>query len=133
MLVRARRQQAIVGRLLNEFLVGLGLLFFALVGNLAILNSATDSSAHAALSARALELARGGMEELINNPKAAAAGPLEHRFGSEGQGAFQSTFYRKSWLVPLTGEMQGLNRVTVVVEWEDGSRAVRLERYVRES
>jgi len=117
------------GRLLSEFLVALALLFLTLGANLAILHSATKSSHAAALSARALELARDGMEQLIADPKRVISGPQSLGVGV-GKGAHvQAGFSRKAWLTPLG--KGGLGRATVTVEWDGGVHSVRLERYVR--
>ena len=120
------------GRLLSEFLVALGLLFLALTANLAILHSASKSSGDAARVNRALELARDGLESLIAQPGSLAA---ERRFGGDTKHDGQTSYLRKSRLIALSGELSGLARAIVEVEWNNGGRTqrVRLERYVRKT
>jgi hypothetical protein len=119
------------GRLLSEFLVGLALLFLVLGANLAILHRATKSSEEAALSARALELARDGMEEVIAKPGLAASKPLVSTFGAGKDEDFQEAFSRRISLKPFDSKNRQLMRATVTVEWDQGGRSIRLERYVR--
>ena len=113
------------GRLLGEFLVGLGLLFLALTADVAILHSASVASTRSATENEALELARNTMESVIAKPESVRK---EQTFEVDG-----TSFHRRVWLVPLQGDKQGLVQAVVELEWEraDKIQQVRLERYVR--
>lgn len=117
------------GRLLNEFLVSLGLFFLILTANLTVLNSASKSSSLAGATREALDLAREGLEEVIASPKAGAPYFREQTFSSKSGSVEGFTFNRTVKVTPLTGEMQGLSEAWVTVEWGQG-RKVKLERYV---
>lgn len=114
------------GRLLNEFLISLGLLFLILMGNLTVLNSASRSSSQAGATRRALDLARDGLEEAVAAP---VPGLRQHSFGSLRDEAEGYTFSRRVKVTPLSGPQEGLALVTVTVDWGRG-RTVALERYV---
>lgn len=114
------------GRLLNEFLISLGLFFLILTANLTVLNSASRSSAQAGATRQALDLARDGLEEAIAAP---TPGLREVNFGSRGKETNGFTFNRRVKVVPLAGPQQGLALATVTVDWGQG-RTVSLERYV---
>lgn len=117
------------GRLLNEFLVSLGLFFLILTANLSILNSAGKSSSLAGATREALDLARDGMEEVIASPQAGAPYYREQSFNSKSGSVEGFVFNRTVKVTPLTGEQQGLSQAWVTVEWGQG-RKVKLERYV---
>ena len=117
------------GRLLNEFLVSLGLFFLILTANLSILNSAGKSSSLAGATREALDLAREGMEEAIASPKAGALYFSEQTFNSRSGSVEGFVFNRTVKVTPLVGEQQGLSEAWVTVEWGQG-RKVKLERYV---
>ena len=119
------------GHLLSELLVSLGLLFFTLTAGLAILDSATRSSKEAAVRERALSLARSGIEKVIASPESERERHIRSRFGAGRNPSFETIYERDIWIRPLEGELFGLYRVVVDVEWGDGSQRVRLERYVR--
>ncbi len=114
-------------RLLNEFLVSLGLFFLILTAALVILGNASRSISNAAVTREALAIAREGMEELV-----ATASPdkpmlrQENFAGRENSASFQ----RMLRVTPLSGDSKGLALLRVVVEWEDSDRKIRLERYV---
>jgi len=112
------------GRLLGEFLVGLGLLFLALTANLAILHSASRASAHATTEEIALDLARNSMERVIADPDSVRNVQV---FEVEG-----TSYHQEVRLTPA-GEPTGLTVAVVELTWERGmgERQVRLERYVR--
>lgn len=115
------------GRLLNEFLISLGLFFLILTANLTILNSASRSSSQAGATREALDLARDGLEQAIAAP---SSGLREQGFSSRSGEIEGFTFTRKVKVVPLSGAQEGLALATVTVDWGRG-RTVRLERYVR--
>lgn len=116
------------GHLLSEFLVALGLLFLALVPNLAILNSATKSGQNAALSARGVYLLREGMELAIKDPKKFQNRVTAESFGVGMNRAYEDNFVRRITVAPDKGT--GLLLATVTVKLgKDGVESV-LERYV---
>ena len=119
------------GRLLNEFLVGLAMLFLALGANLAVLHTATNSTEKSVLTDRALEIAQSGMEELIASPQEAVGERLTATFGAGKGGDFDATFSRSAWITVLKDRSPHLARATVMVEWNEGDHSIRLERYVR--
>ncbi|MCA9780111.1 MAG: hypothetical protein KC800_25465 [Candidatus Eremiobacteraeota bacterium] len=125
MLCRTNRSRRQAGRLLGEFLVGLGLLFLALTADVAILHSASVASTRAASENEALDLARNSMESLIAAPQS-----LRKEQTLEVNG---TSFHRRVWLVPLQGDKNGLMQAVVELEWQraDKVQQVRLERYVR--
>lgn len=113
------------GRMLNEFLVSLGLLFILLIPDLALLDSAVTSSFRASSEDIALDIARDSMEVSI-----AELGSLPTKRNYEIAGM---TYNQSVRLVPLRGERAGLTLVVIAVEWNQGDRihSIRLERYVR--
>jgi hypothetical protein len=115
------------GRMLNEFLVSLGLLFILLVPDVAILSAAVTSSSRAASEDVALDMARNSMEASI-----AQLGSVTPKRSYEIDG---TSFSQSVRLVPLQGERAGLTLVVVSVEWVTGDKNhhIRLERYVRGS
>ena len=115
------------GRLLNEFLVSLGLFFLMLTAGLVILGSASESSSQATATGEATSLARETMEVMI-----ATASPNRPTLRQESFVGPESgvTFNRVSRLTPLSGDKARLAMLSVVVDWEGGKRKVRLERYV---
>ena len=125
MLCRTNRNHQRAGRLLGEFLVGLGLLFLALTADVAILHSASVASTRAASENEALDLARNSMESLIAAPQS-----LRKEQTLEVNGI---SFHRRVWLVPPQGDKRGLTQAVVELEWQraDKVQQVRLERYVR--
>ena len=124
-------RQRSFGRLLNEFLVSLGLLFLSMTASFAILNSATRSSEEAAVRERALSLARSGMEKIIGDYAMSGSNHLRQGFGAGVGSRFRTRYQRDIWKTALKGESTGLYRVVVQVEWGDNQQRVRLERYVR--
>ena len=119
------------GRLISELLVSLGLLFLAMTACFAVLGSATRSSEGAAETERALSLARSGMERIIANPESVHEKHQTQGFGAGRAPGFEATYQRDIWMTPLSGELSGLHRIVVEVQWDEGGRRVRLERYVR--
>lgn len=117
------------GRLLNEFLVSLGLFFLILTANLTILSSASISSSQSAATLEALELARDGLEEIIASPKSGAPYFKEHSFSSKSSSVEGFVFRRTVKVTPLQGDLVGLSEVTSIVDW-GRRRTVKLERYV---
>lgn len=117
------------GRLLSEFLVALGLLFLALVPNLAILHSAARSGEQAAFTARAVYLLREGMELAVNHPGRYLGRVVPETMGAGINKTFDDTFERR--ISVLNAPTSGLAVATVVVKWGKGSRELVLERYVR--
>ena len=128
-LSRGSLRQARGGRLLNEFLVSLGLFFLILTANLTILNSASRSSSQAGATREALDLARQGLEEVIASPKAGERLLREQSFSSKSGAVEGFSFTRTVKVTPLTGSLSGLSEALVKVDWGQG-RTVRLERYV---
>ena len=126
-----KRSRSQSGRLLSEFLVGLAILFLALSADMAVLNKATESTTEAVLSDKALEIARLGMEEAIEDPSLLASGPVHKTFGTGRNKRYEATFIRSVWKTSLSPHQAGISRVIVKVEWDDGTHDLRLERYVR--
>ena len=132
MIVRFHGNRIRTGRLLSEFLVGLGLLFLTLGGNLAILHAATRAAEDAHHTRRAVELAEEAMEQVILNPQKYLKETRVNHFGSGVNDRFHSTTFERSILLTrLKGTEAGLARAQVWIEWEDGHKNFRLERYVR--
>lgn len=117
------------GRLLNEFLISLGLFFLILTANLTILNSASQSSSQAGATREALELAKDGMEEVIASRKSGAPYFKQQTFGSKSGSVEGFSYNRTVKVTPLVGEQLGLSVAWVTVDWGRG-RTVKLERYV---
>lgn len=117
------------GRLLNEFLISLGLFFLILTADLVILNSASRSSSTAGATREALDLAREGLEEVVALPTPGAPMRREKTFSARGGSVEGFQFNRTVKVTPLSGDKQGLSAALVTVTW-GGNRAVRLERYV---
>lgn len=116
------------GRLLNEFLISLGLFFLILTAALVILGSASRSASNAAVTREAVALAREGMEDLIISAPADKAGRSRQSFSGRENDV---TFHRLMLSRPLTDELRGLISLQVEVKWDGSDRVVRLERYVR--
>lgn len=118
------RREKCRGRLLGEFLVGLGLSFLVLTANMAILSSATGSSSRAQAENNALDIARNAVERLIAEPEAVRT---TQAFEMDGV-----TLHRQVTLTPLTADLEGLSLASVQVDWQQAgkTRTVKLERYV---
>lgn len=117
------------GHLLSEYLVALGLLFLALVPNLAILHSATSTGEKSALSTRAVALLRDGMELAVSQPKKFEGKVTTESFGSGSSGPFDERFDRRISLMP--DKKSGMLLAIVVVKWGKDGQELALERYVR--
>lgn len=117
------------GHLLSEYLVALGLLFLALVPNLAILHSATRTGEKSALSTRAVALLRDGMENAVSQPKKYTGKVTTESFGSGSSGLFDEKFDRRISLMP--DKKSGMLLAIVVVKWGKDGQELALERYVR--
>lgn len=119
------------GRLLNEFLVSLGLLFLAMIGNFTVIHSSVQTTERTSVSARALYLARSGVESVIQNPGKYKKGLVSESFGAGKGETFDETFSRRCSLIPIKSGELTLHKAVVTVEWADGNERVNLERYVR--
>ena len=119
------------GRLLNEFLVSLGLLFLAMIGDFAVIHSSVRIAERTSVSARALSLARSGVESVISNPGKYQKGVVSESFGAGKGATFDEIFSRRCSLIPIKSGELTLHKVVVTVEWADGTERVNLERYVR--
>lgn len=128
-MVSPPRRRVVAGRLLNELLVGIALLFLALTVNFAVLNTGSRAAIEARAADRAAEIARDGMESLVANPAISLG---ERRFGEGKNSNLSGTFVRRIRLVALESEPR-LVKGVVEVEWQLGetTRKLRVERYVR--
>lgn len=129
---RAARRPTLAprGRLLNEFLISLGLFFLVLTANLVILTSASRSAAQAEATREALDLAREAIEETLARSNPGAAFFQQRSFHSRSGLVEGFSFVRQVKVTPSPDHPQALSLATVSVEWGQGRR-VRLERYVQ--
>ena len=125
--VRTYRSRRAGGRLLNEFLVSLGLFFLILTASLVILGSASRSAVNASVTSEALALAREGMEEAIASGEFDKPSRREESFGWRENDV---TYSRVVKVTPLTGDMKSFCLIRVDIESEDSDRKILLERYV---
>lgn len=115
------------GRLLGEFLVGLGLLFLVLLANLVILKSASQSSSQGAATYEALSLAKDGMEQLIALAATSKQYDKTETFSSRNGSVEGFVYTRKMVIVPAVDGKVG--KAVVLVRWGQ-KREIKLERYV---
>ena len=79
-----------------------------------------------------LKMLQEAMEQVILNPQKYLKETRVNHFGSGVNDRFHSTTFERSILLTrLKGTEAGLARAQVWIEWEDGHKNFRLERYVR--
>ncbi len=125
-----KRVQHQSGRLLSEFLVSLGLFFLILTADLSIVDLATDSASQARTTQFGLGLAQNALEDLIADSR---AGKAMVRHSTHSQSVSKGKVVRFNQTVrvaPMAQFSSHLSLATVVVDWDNGRRKIRLERYV---
>ena len=118
------------GRLLSEFLVSLGLFFLILTADLSIVDLATDSASQARTTQFGLGLAQNALEDLIAGSHTGRPTVRHSSFTKEVSKGRTVRFNRTIRLAPLAQFSSRLSLATVIVDWDDGRRKIRLERYV---
>lgn len=130
MLFLSTRRSLCAGRLINEYLVTLGLLFLVLTGELALLDSVIATSSRGQNRAVALELAREGMEMAIADVTLARKSPHRRDIERTDQRGGRLLFSRSITVERIKGN-PAYARATVSVDWEGTQQSVKLVRYVR--
>lgn len=117
------------GRLLNEFLVSLALLFLIMPADLKILSSASKSAHLAGATVKAAEIAQQGIEEAIAQASVGKAQTRTKEFSDTLGTGGEVVFSRTTTFEPLSQGSKIL-RARVTVRWSESEREVHLERYV---